>query len=362
MKFRLFLITLTLLFSFCRQSFACTAFCLLNDNEIYLSKNLDWSIDEGFLFLNERGISKTVFNPKLLSGKFCWQSKYRSITFNQFGKEFPLGGMNEHGLVVEELNMVQVRLTADSKKYYISEFQLVQYLLDNCQTVIEVSQELNKFQYTPLLLYLHYLIADKSGNIMVVEFNGKNFNTFYPNETGVPVLSNNNYTESLKYLTNFEGFGGRLPVKNRKGSNERFVSATAMLAKYALQNPAKYCFHILDALKQNDTKWSIVYDINNLIIKFKFHTCDTIKTFDFSKLNQLSFTLGTGCDISDCAILSISSLKTISKKENSLKVQKVFTKLAMELKTTNNFKLSNLMAEYGNQFLPDLGNTDTGIN
>jgi choloylglycine hydrolase len=28
-----------------------------------------------------------------------WISKYGSITFNQYGREFPTGGMNEKGLV-----------------------------------------------------------------------------------------------------------------------------------------------------------------------------------------------------------------------------------------------------------------------
>jgi Penicillin V acylase and related amidases len=32
-----------------------------------------------------------------------WISKYGSITFNQSGREFPHGGINEKGLVIEQM-------------------------------------------------------------------------------------------------------------------------------------------------------------------------------------------------------------------------------------------------------------------
>ena len=35
-----------------------------------------------------------------------WVSKYGSVTFNQYGRELPTGGMNEAGLVVETIERV----------------------------------------------------------------------------------------------------------------------------------------------------------------------------------------------------------------------------------------------------------------
>ncbi|MEN8194857.1 MAG: hypothetical protein ABFS12_18695, partial [Bacteroidota bacterium] len=40
---------------------ACTAFCLKNDKQIVLAKNLDWPINNGLLFTNKRGIYKTAY-------------------------------------------------------------------------------------------------------------------------------------------------------------------------------------------------------------------------------------------------------------------------------------------------------------
>jgi penicillin V acylase-like amidase (Ntn superfamily) len=106
---------------------------------------------------------------------------------------------------------------------------LVQYVLDNCQTINEVIEQLNKFQCRPIIQQLHYLIADRFGCTSVVEFNGSEFDFYDADKTGFPILSNNRYNLSLKYLTNFNGFGGDLPIKNRPGSNERFVTVANLL-------------------------------------------------------------------------------------------------------------------------------------
>ena len=135
---------------------ACTSFCLQTDSELLLAKNLDWSIGYGYMFLNEKNVGKSILVTDLFSEpEFSWVSVYRSLTFNQFGKEFPLGGMNEQGLVIEELNAVPVRPVFHDSLKRINEFQLIQYLLDVCSSTREVEEHLATFQYKPLLLHLH---------------------------------------------------------------------------------------------------------------------------------------------------------------------------------------------------------------
>ena len=84
------------------SSTACTSFVVKKDNRILLAKNLDWEISNGIILVNKKGVFKTAYCD--CHRKLSWTSRYGSVTFNQFGKEFPLGGMNEKGLVVEELN------------------------------------------------------------------------------------------------------------------------------------------------------------------------------------------------------------------------------------------------------------------
>lgn len=105
------------------KTLVCTAFCLNNGNQIVLAKNLDWSVDLGYIFINKSGEQKTSFNGDCR--KINRVSSFGSITFNQFGKEFPLGGMNDQGLVIEELNMSPVKIIPDSSKSCLNEFQLL---------------------------------------------------------------------------------------------------------------------------------------------------------------------------------------------------------------------------------------------
>jgi len=334
------------------ESNACTAFCLKKGNKIYLAKNLDWGIGAGYLFLNERGVNKSILNTgQLNKNEFGWRSKYKSITFNQFGKEFPLSGMNEHGLVVEELNMVPVMLKPDSTKQQINEFQLVQYLLDNCKSTDEAIEQLNKFQLKPLLQPLHYLIADKQGNVVIVEFNSSDFNIYSAKKTGLPVLSNNNYKQSLKYLKNFQGFGGDLPIKYSLASNDRFVSVANLLEQYNGQEPISYVFLILDTVRQYDTKWSMVYDINNLTVSFQFHSCDTIKLFDFKSLVELESVSGLGADLTDCNAVSVKDMSYITKDDNTRLLQEVFSQIGRLTEREADSGLLGKMIMMGNQHL-----------
>lgn len=346
-----------ILLTFEHQSSACTAFCLKTRNEIFLAKNLDWEIENGYVFLNERGLNKTILNTNhFKKADYSWQSKYRSITFNQFGKEFPLGGMNEKGLVIEELNMAPVKLIPDSAKQNINEFQLVQYLLDNCKSVDETIKELEKFQCKPLFQFLHYMIADKLGNVIIAEFNGYDFNIYFPEKTGFPVLSNNNYAESLKYLTKFQGFGGDLLISNRPGSNERFVSVCNLLTKYNNQPPVTYSFQILNTVKQEDTRWSLVYDIKNLSVNFKFHSCKMVKVFDFKDFLGLETISGLGANLTDCKLTGNNGLKTISTEENTQLIQNTLSLFYEKTKAETDTFLLNKITIHSNRNLKTMKN------
>lgn len=270
------------------SSTACTSFVVKKDNQVLLAKNLDWEISNGIILVNKKGVFKTAYCDG--HRKLSWTSRYGSVTFNQFGKEFPLGGMNEKGLVIEELNSWGQTPETDSK-YQLNEFQWTQFCLDNFANVEELLDGIDSIVIVPLFINLHYLATDSHGNSAIVEFyNGKAY-LYNGVSLPYPVLSNNHYENSLGYLGNFLGFGGDMEVRPDNSSGGRFVKVTSML-KIGKQRDTieDTAFEILDSVRQDDTQWSIVYDISTRSIHYKTMENRTVRTIE---LKDLDFTCKT---------------------------------------------------------------------
>lgn len=321
---------LMLIVSFCatQNLDACTTFCLKKDSAVIVGKNLDWSIGDGFIVINKKNVSKfSLVNP----GKkpVHWISNYGSITFNQFGVELPLGGMNEAGLIVEELSYSPSVYPTNDSLCSLNEMQWLQYQLDNFSNVEEVIQNLSAIQITKFMFGLHYFVSDRSGSSAVIEFlDGKS--VFYSGaDLPVAVLSNNSYRNSIKYLKFHQGFGGDMIPRNGSGSQERFVRTAMLLKNYDDSYPADYAFSILENVKQQDTQWSIVYDPVHLSIKFKIKDQLEIQQLDFKSVKFSDsksgeyYRLGSSCTSQEL----LRCFNRITRNKNNALLKLVFNKL-----------------------------------
>lgn len=78
-----FFFILTILFLSNHSIQGCTTFCMKQDKENIVGRNLDWHIDTGLIIVNKRNVVKEALvsdSEKPAS----WISKYGSITFNQY--------------------------------------------------------------------------------------------------------------------------------------------------------------------------------------------------------------------------------------------------------------------------------------
>jgi choloylglycine hydrolase len=249
---------------------ACTAFVMRGGGAVFLAKNLDWPVGEGFVCVNKKDVVKEAFgdSPPL---RPRWTSKYGSVTFNQFGREFPLGGLNEAGLAIEELSVPAAHPPAQGLPC-LNEFQWVQYHLDTCRSVKEVIESASSLAVSPLFMSLHYLVADRKGNVAVVEFDARRMEVYSGETLPVEVLSNDRYPESLGNLRLHQGFGGEKRVPRGTESPERFVRAAAALREYRWlgQRPLlDQAFVVLKSVAQEDTQWSIAYNLPRRLVFFK---------------------------------------------------------------------------------------------
>jgi penicillin V acylase-like amidase (Ntn superfamily) len=285
----------------------CTTFLLNHNGQLVFGRNYDWVSGNGMVCTNNRGLIKTSMkNPD--GTTISWTSKYGSITFNQFGKEFPTGGMNEQGLVVELMWLDgTVYPPAADKRPSIGVLQWIQYQLDNCTTIEEVIATDAKLRITSSGTPLHYLIADAKGHAATIEFLDGKIVVHKGDQLPFPVLTNNTYDQSVT-------------SKNRgtySGNNslERFVTACNMIQQYktnpGTQSLTDHAFDILNKVSQpNFTRWSIVYDISNKKIWFKTDQVTHARYLNFAAFDFTCKQASQTIDMNDVLKGDISSRLT----------------------------------------------------
>jgi len=274
------LLGILLISCFIHQTNACTTFLINSNGELVFGRNYDWVTNAGTVNTNLRGLFKT--SAKMKDGKTTsWVSKYGSITFNQYGKEFPTGGMNEKGLVIELMWLTESVYPKQDNRASLQELQWVQYQLDNCSSIEEVIATDSLLRVASSSVPLHFLIADARGKAATIEYLNGKMVVHQSNSLEFPVLTNSTYESS------------KASYKSRKGDNnslERFAIACSMVTQYKTNNSKKpaidFAFETLDKVSQGDfTKWSIVYDIKNKKVHFKTSSYSQTKTVGFSSLD-----------------------------------------------------------------------------
>ncbi|HKH62858.1 MAG TPA: linear amide C-N hydrolase [Flavitalea sp.] len=278
-KYCEYIIASLLLFS--EGANACTTFFINQNGKMVFGRNYDWVSGSGMVNTNLRGLAKTSF-PMQEGKTISWVSKYGSITFNQYGKEFPTGGMNEKGLVVELMWLDETQYPSPDHRPAISVLQWIQYQLDNCATIEEVLAtdkivRIATVGTTPL----HYLVADGKGNAATIEFLQGKMVVHKGGDLKPPVLTNSIYKESVLHIKS-----ASQSASHNGSSLGRFAKACSMVQQYdpkIAPSVIDYSFAILNEVSQgNFTKWSIVYDITELKIYFRTNSHRDIKSVNFN--------------------------------------------------------------------------------
>lgn len=259
----------------------CTTFFLQRNGQMVFGRNYDWLADAGMVCTNQRGLMKTsVKSPD--GNTISWVSVYGSITFNQYGKEFPTGGMNEKGLVVELMWLDGTAYPQPDERPSVGVLQWIQYQLDNHATIEEVIASDEIIRITSKGTPLHYLVADANGHAATIEFLEGKMEVHKDNELPMPVLTNDTYSISMASLSKSPG--------QPDNSLDRFSMACSMIKQYqsgvSERSLVDESFVILDKVAQGDyTKWSIVYDISNKQILFKTEKNKQLRSVNFSSIN-----------------------------------------------------------------------------
>ncbi len=268
---------------------ACTAFL---QEGLFAGKNYDWTLDQGLLIANKRGIAKRALLLDPAEKPAEWVSKYGSVTFNQYGREMPNGGMNEVGLVVESLMLPTTRNPTPDDRPAVTAW--AQYQLDNSQTVGDVIASDKAIRISPAMpMPIHFFVCDAEGGTAVVEFIDGKMVAHTGKDLPHKLITNDTCDTSLAFLIQHEGFGGNKPIRQgSQNSLDRFAIAADRLKGYepdgSTESAIQYAFTTLTTVRQGQaTKWSIVYDLKSFEIHYKTERCQEtrivrLKDLDFS--------------------------------------------------------------------------------
>ena len=265
------------------ESSACTTFCLKRGSEAVFGKNYDWSVGDGMVMVNKRGVAKTAALPPQ-EKPAQWVSKYGSVTFNQYGREFPNGGMNEAGLAIELMWLDQTRYPDADGRPALGCLEWIQYQLDNFATASEVARNAGRLRISSDAK-VHYLACDKGGSCAAVEFiDGKPVVHAGAN-LPARALTNHPYEDSLRFRDRNRGDAKAL---QGIGSLQRFARASERVEDYRGGDAVRYAFDTLDDVAQGSyTRWSIVYELKAGRIHWRTRENRRIRSvalsaFDFS--------------------------------------------------------------------------------
>jgi choloylglycine hydrolase len=287
---RLSILSLFLLMVFPKAGLPCTAFTLDEGDLRVFGKNYDWMVQDGLIVINKRAMSKTAIRRNDVGRPAAWISKYGSVTFNQFGREFPQGGMNEVGLVVETMALPGGKFPEPDSRPFVNRLQWRQYQLDSFSSVEEVIASDSQIRIAPAnskaSFGSHFLVSDLKGDCAVIEFIDGKMVVHKRKTMPVSTLTNNTYEESVRCWQTKSP-----PSNDPNHSLSRFIRAADMVSRYK-PDPSKslvdYAFDVLTIAEKNSrvrtqTMWSIVYDQKNLRIYFRTAANREIRTFSLEK-------------------------------------------------------------------------------
>ena len=276
---------------------ACSTFKLQKDKELIYGHNLNEAdLDvPGMVFINKRGIfknSRTMLEMmtkwNLKSSDFSWISRYGSVTFNNFGKDFPDGGINEAGLYIWEMNE-NSNPPKNRHKPKTNPMNWIQYILDNCSSLDEAIQCAYNFQIDGAfgMITWHYFISDSQGNCAALAFIDGKVKVNKGTDMPVAGLFNTPYDREMEILKYYKGFGGQYEIELNNPRVPRFVKAAVLLNDYkSSKDIVKYGFEILKNLTvDNEPEWSVIIDAKRKNVYFKTRINKEIKHFSMDSLD-----------------------------------------------------------------------------
>jgi choloylglycine hydrolase len=232
------------------KKFACTCFSAFGGEQRLLGRNYDWSTRTSYFM---------VFTdpPEAYSSVSMVDMYFFNYDYNQPPDSdvnlnivrtlpyYPFDGMNEKGVAVGMNALDQAEAPYDPSKITIGELQLIRLVLDYAASTEEAVSLIQQYNIRMENPPIHYLIADKSGHSVIIEFiNGE-----------MSILEN---TNPWQVTTNFVITGLDSPDN---APCWRYKNALEMLESRNGTFSELDAFTLLQNVSVSSTRWSTVFNL-----------------------------------------------------------------------------------------------------
>lgn len=164
-----------------QPAWGCSLFAALGDGkDIFYGRNFDWRYSPALLLFTDppEGYASVsmvdlayLIPPKLqekVTNLADLPVQDRQFLLN--ATAWPFDGMNDQGLVVGMAAVMDSRMPNDPAKPTIDSLDMIRLMLDRASNVDEAVTLLGSYNIDMGSVPLHYLIADRSGRAVLVEF------------------------------------------------------------------------------------------------------------------------------------------------------------------------------------------------
>ena len=236
-------------------AWACSLFAALGNAEALLyGRNFDWKYSpavllftdppDGYASVSMVDIAYLDFSDTaLLKLDKLPVEQRRPLLQAPF---LPFDGMNEHGLVVGMAAVPNSAMLQDASKPIIGSLGIIREMLDHAKTVDDAVALMADYNIDitdgPAL---HYLIADASGDAVLVEF--------YEGEMHV-IPKEDAWHQATNFL--------RTATDATAGVCQRYSTIQMYLAEAQGQLVTQEAMDLLESVSQSNTQWSVVYGIS----------------------------------------------------------------------------------------------------
>jgi hypothetical protein len=235
---------------------ACSLFAALGDpeNSLY-GRNFDWEYSPALLlFKDSPGAYASVSMVDLAYFGFSGDQAINLLKLPLEERRpllrtpsMPFDGMNEHGLVVAMAAVQLEVMTFDPDKETIDSIGVMREMLDRALDVDEALDILGRYNIRMNGPALHYLLADRSGKAVLVEFY-KGVMHVIPNLQPWHIATN--------FITaSVEG--------DPAGTCWRYDTISRRLDQTGGKPSIQEALDLLAQVSQDITQWSVVYDMSN---------------------------------------------------------------------------------------------------